>query len=131
VVFADTYYFFAMLSDKDEGHAMTVTWSQSYQGRLITSEWILLELGDGLASSRQRHLFGPLRRALIADPNYQILTWDETLYTKGLQLYEARPDKDWSLTNCISFVIMQQHGIQEALTGDRHFEQAGFIAVFK
>jgi len=49
---------------------------------------------------------------------------------RGLKLYTERPDKDWSLTDCISFVVMEEHGIIEALTGDHHFEQAGFKPVF-
>jgi predicted nucleic acid-binding protein len=47
----------------------------------------------------------------------------------GSDLYNNRPDKAWSLTDCISFVVMQEHGISEALTGDHHFEQAGFVAL--
>ena len=47
---------------------------------------------------------------------------------EGLGLYESRPDKEWSLTDCISFVVMKKEGIVEALTEDRHFEQAGFVA---
>jgi predicted nucleic acid-binding protein len=46
-------------------------------------------------------------------------------------LYDARPDKKWTLTDCISFVVMQERGITEALTGDQHFEQAGFTALLK
>jgi predicted nucleic acid-binding protein len=50
---------------------------------------------------------------------------------RGLDLYDARPDKEWSLTDCISFIVMQDHGTYEALTGDHHFEQAGFVALLK
>jgi predicted nucleic acid-binding protein len=50
---------------------------------------------------------------------------------RGIQLYDSRPDKQWSLTDCISFVVMQDRGIVEALTGDHHFEQAGFTALLK
>lgn len=52
-----------------------------------------------------------------------------SLFDRGIELYNARDDKDWSLTDCISFVVMEEHGIKEALTGDRHFEQAGFRAL--
>ena len=52
-------------------------------------------------------------------------------FRAGIALYEARPDKDWSLTDCISFVMMEREKIGEALTGDHHFEQAGFIAPLK
>jgi predicted nucleic acid-binding protein len=50
------------------------------------------------------------------------------LFDRGLELYEQRPDKKWSLTDCISFVVMKDEGLQEALTGDEHFQQAGFAA---
>jgi predicted nucleic acid-binding protein len=56
---------------------------------------------------------------------------DDDLYEAGIELYRARADKDWSLTDCISFVVMEERGIADALTGDRHFEQAGFQAMLK
>jgi uncharacterized protein len=58
-----------------------------------------------------------------------VQTSDE-LFEEGFSLYSARSDKDWSLTDCISFVVMQRRNIREALTADRHFEQAGFVALF-
>jgi predicted nucleic acid-binding protein len=51
------------------------------------------------------------------------------LFDAGLELYSRRPDKEWSLTDCISFVVMEEHGLTEALTTDHHFEQAGFTAL--
>jgi hypothetical protein len=60
-----------------------------------------------------------------------ILPASRPLLEEGLVLYESRPDKEWSLTDCISFVVMQKERIAEALTGDRHFEQAGFVALLK
>jgi predicted nucleic acid-binding protein len=53
------------------------------------------------------------------------------LFQRGVELFRARPDKEWSLTDCISFVVMTEKGLSEALTGDRHFEQAGFHALLK
>ena len=61
----------------------------------------------------------------------QIVPGDDASFHTGLTLYFSRPDKDWSLTDCISFVIMQREGITEALTGDHHFEQAGFNILLK
>ena len=55
----------------------------------------------------------------------------DAVFEAGLELYLNRPDKDWSLTDCISFVVMEQEGLTEALTGDLHFEQAGFVALLK
>ena len=53
------------------------------------------------------------------------------MFQRGLRLYEERPDKEWSLTDCLSFVVMKDENLREALTGDQHFEQAGFIALLK
>jgi predicted nucleic acid-binding protein len=63
---------------------------------------------------------------------HDVMIWPEqALFRRGIELYDNRLDKQWSLTDCISFVVMQQHGITEALTGDHHFEQAGFVALLK
>jgi predicted nucleic acid-binding protein len=60
-----------------------------------------------------------------------VIGHDERLYDAGIELYRLRPDKDWSLTDCISFVVMAKRGISAALPADRHFEQAGFTALLK
>lgn len=62
---------------------------------------------------------------------FQILPASSELLQRGLALYQARPDKEWQLSDCISFIVMEQEGLTEALTGDRHFEQAGFQALLK
>ena len=64
-----------------------------------------------------------------SDPEVRIATDSDGLYPRGLALYAARPDKEWSLTDCISFVVMADEGLSEALTGDHHFKQAGFTAL--
>ena len=63
-----------------------------------------------------------------ASPRTRIIPLDSRLLQRGLDLLARRADKNWSLTDCISFVVMEEEGIQEALTIDRHFEQAGFKA---
>ncbi|MCI0457911.1 MAG: PIN domain-containing protein [Gemmataceae bacterium] len=130
-VFADTFYFIALLSTSDEGHAQAVEWTRQFTGRIVTTEWVLTELADGLATSRQRTQFEATRRKLLTGVSTEVVPLDRALYEQGVALYVARPDKEWSLTDCISFVVMQQEGIYEALTGDHHFEQAGFVALLK
>ena len=56
---------------------------------------------------------------------------EQALYERGWQLYRDRPDKSWSLTDCISFVVMNDMNLRDALTGDKHFEQAGYVAILK
>jgi predicted nucleic acid-binding protein len=60
-----------------------------------------------------------------------LLASDSGTWRRGCELYDARPDKEWSLTDCISFVVMRDRGIEQALTGDEHFEQAGFAALLR
>lgn len=71
-----------------------------------------------------------LLQSIESDPLFTVIQPSDSLYARGLKLYTARPDKGWSLTDCISFVVMQDQEITAALTADHHFEQAGFKPVF-
>jgi uncharacterized protein len=129
-VFADTFYFLALLNKNDEGHAKALEYSALID-KLITTEWVLTELADGLAASRHRSVFLRTRQELLADADVHVLPLDMQLHEEGIQLYASRADKEWSLTDCISFVVMRRESVTEALTGDHHFEQAGFVALLK
>jgi uncharacterized protein len=98
---------------------------------LVTTAWVLTELADGLCAAASRGLFVALEKRLRLDTRVTIIPPQEQLYAAGLDLYRQRADKDWSLTDCISFVVMRQRGVAEALTGDHHVEQAGFVALLK
>ena len=97
----------------------------------VTTGWILTELADGWAKPAQRTYFGAILAKLRANPNVRIEPCTDQLLQEGIDLYEQRADKEWSLTDCISFVVMKKEGITEALTGDKHFEQAGFAVLLK
>ena len=131
VVFADTFYSLALLNKNDEAHARAFNYLNQFSGKLITSEWILLELADGLATSRHRDAFSITRTELLAADSVEVVPLDMAIHEEAIALYANRRDKNWSLTDCVSFVIMRQKGIAEALTGDAHFEQAGFRALLK
>jgi predicted nucleic acid-binding protein len=92
---------------------------------------VLLELADALAHPRDRVEFFVVRDAIINDASFHIVPASTELLARGIQFYRERPDKEWSLTDCISFVVMAEKGLSEALTGDRHFEQAGFKPLLK
>ncbi len=131
-VFADTFYFLALLNNTDQGHPKALDFTKDYQGRIVATGWVLTELGDALAFTRHgRAQFGATLQKLRGDPNVDVLASNESLLQDGITLYMNRPDKEWSLTDCISFVVMQREGITDALTGDHHFEQAGFVALLK
>ena len=67
---------------------------------------------------------------LRAEPEAEVIPPEAALFDRGCELYATRSDKNWSLTDCISFVVMKERGLTDALTADRHFEQAGFKALF-
>lgn len=128
--FGDTSYFLALVNPSDTHHARAVALSQSRDVPVVTSAWVVTELADGLAKPPAlRQVFVRVLAALRADRTTVILPADDRLLQAGLTLYESRPDKEWSLTDCVSFVVMQEQGIREALTADRHFQQAGFVAL--
>lgn len=130
-VFADTFYFLALVNPKDRCHARAVELALGIQGQLVTTAWVLTEFADAMSAPANRAEFMATLADLRADAQAKIIPPDAALFELGLELYDDRPDKDWSLTDCISFVVMQKEELKEALTGDRHFEQAGFVALLK
>jgi predicted nucleic acid-binding protein len=128
--FADTSWFLAMIGPSDVHHAKAVALSRQRRVPLVTTAWVLTELADGMARPPSlRRVFSEVAASIENDPTAIIVPADHTLYQRGRELYAARPDKEWSLTDCISFVVMKDRGLTEALTGDHHFEQAGFVAL--
>ena len=129
VVFADSFYFFALLNPRDAAHVRAGAFANSYRGRLVTTAWVLAELGDGLCAPPDRGSFGRLLDKFETNPFWYLLPPSGDTFRAGTDLYRSRHDKGWSLTDCLSFVVMQRMGISDALTADRHFVQAGFRAL--
>ena len=130
-VFADTFYFLALLSQSDAAHQRAIRATAARRSTLATTGWVLTELATSLAKRDARAGFLATLDALASNPKAIVLGHDERLYDAGIELFRSRQDKDWSLTDCISFVVMGERGITTALTGDHHFEQAGFAALLK
>jgi uncharacterized protein len=126
-VFADSYYYLAFVNERDAGHERALDFSRSYRARSLTTEWVITEVADALSVPNQRGVFLELLAHLRSDPGLTILTATHELFDHGITLFSERPDKSWSLTDCISFVAMERHGVDEALTADHHFQQAGFV----
>jgi hypothetical protein len=126
-VFVDTFYLIALLSEADPAHGKAAAWADAATGvRLMTTAWVLTELADALCRRDNRRLAVEFLRSVNRRNDFEVVPFNQALFDAGLSLYESRPDKDWSLTDCISFVVMEREGLTEALTGDRHFTQAGF-----
>ena len=129
-LFADTFYFLALLNGGDRCHADAARYDAA-QPSLVTTAWVLTEVGDALSAPENRRIFLELLDLLREAPEVCIFPPSDDLFARGVELYRRRSDKDWSLTDCISFVVMAEEKIDQALTGDRHFEQAGFHALLK
>jgi len=129
--FADTFFFLAFLDERDDAHGEALALARRMPADLVTTVWVLTEVGDGLADSAYRDRFGGFVRFLRSSPHVVVLPFDQRVFDLALELYEARPDKQWSLTDCTSFVVMREHDLTEALTADHHFEQAGFTILMK
>jgi predicted nucleic acid-binding protein len=130
-VFADAWFYIALLDPHDAGHhsALAACTDDSLAG-MVTTRWVLMEVANMLAGSKARTQCAAFLRELSSAPDTQIIPDSPDLFMRGLRLYEERPDKAWSLTDCISFLVMSEQGLTEALTGDHHFEQAGFTTLF-
>jgi uncharacterized protein len=129
VLFADTFYFLALLNERDAAHRKAVTASRVPGLTVTTTEFVLMELADALCQPHQRSEVLTLWNVVETDPAFRLVRATAELVQRGMQLYRARPDKEWPLTDCISFVVMQDQGLSEALTADHHFVQAGFKAL--
>jgi uncharacterized protein len=130
-VFADTSYFLALFSEEDVHHSKAVLVSREQSRPMVLTEFVLLELGNSLCRGHARRVFVDLVAHLRSDPLYTVVPVSESLFESGLNLFAQRPDKEWSLTDCISFIVMQRLHLTEALTADHHFEQAGFKALLR
>ncbi len=128
-VFVDSFYYLALLNPDDQYHAAALEITRSLSGRHVTSHWVLMEVADALSRPQVRQEAALFIRERLSDSSTTVIDDLSTWFHQGLSLFEQRPDKSWSLTDCISFQIMHSRGIREALTGDRHFEQAGFTAL--
>ena len=132
VVFLDTSFVIALENKDDPHHAR----AKDIDDELLRDEailifhWgILIEIADGYARFARRTRGLELLARLTSESGYDLFPITETLPQAGLDLYRARIDKDWSLTDCISFILMKQRGVTESLTADSHFRQAGFKAL--
>ena len=131
-IFLDSAFAIALSSETDSFHEKAVQLSEELDGViLVTTRAILLEIGNALSKRPFRKASVALLRSLETDESVVIVPLSEELYQKGMTLFVKRADKEWGLIDCISFIVMQEHEITEALTTDNHFQQAGFHALMR
>jgi len=126
-IFIDTGYILALVNTADDRHNHAVAASRQSKPPFLTTEAVLTEIGNALSRVRWRVLGYATIQDLRADPNIEIVPVDAALFERALALYGERMDKEWGLTDCLSFVLMRERKLTQVLTTDRHFGQAGFI----
>ena len=133
-VFADAGYFIANLDNRDplHGRAKEVV-ARLGLLRIMTTQMVVAEVLNYVSRGGEhlRRLAVQMARSLESDPNVEILPQTDAQFRAAVERYASRSDQRWSLTDCASFLAMEERGITEALAYDRDFEQAGFVALLR
>ncbi len=134
-VFADASYWIAIANPRDQWHNMADQARKTLgdRARLVTTDAVLMEFLTGLSASgdslRKKAVVAV--RQIMHNPNVRVIPQTRNLFLKGLELYEERPDKEYSLQDCISMVVMEEESMTHILTSDHHFEQENSIILMK
>jgi predicted nucleic acid-binding protein len=133
--FADTFYWVALLLRRDTWHARVTAFSHTLMDEdiLFTTDAVLLEFlaAVSAAGPHLRQQAAERVEGMFADSSMRVIEVTRALFLDGLALYQSRPDKEYSLADCISMHIMRREGLTEVLTNDHHFEQEGFHILFR
>lgn len=130
-IFVDTSYVLALFNTSDEFHKQAKELKEltSRPNKVVTTEAILLEIGNALSKQNLRQSCSAFIKGFYETENVEVVPITTPLIKEGLEFFDKRKDKDWGLTDCISFVVMKRYGIKDALAADDHFVQAEFKAL--
>lgn len=130
-ILIDSSYILALVDRRDQNHSRAIQLVSKYDNvPMIVTAAILLEIGASLAYGFRKQVIQIIEE-FQTSPNIEIIPLSPELFEQAFQYFKKHQDKEWSLTDCVSFVEMQQRGISQALTFDHHFQQAGFIALMR
>jgi uncharacterized protein len=132
--FLDTAFAIALSSSGDDLHRVALALADELERsptRIVTTRAVLMEIGNALSKQRYRSAAVELLLSLENDPKVEIVPVSGDLYAQAFKLFSERTDKEWGLVDCVSFVVMRERGITDALTSDDHFRQAGFNALMR
>lgn len=128
-IFVDTFAFVAMHVTSEQSHAPVLALMDALindDTYFVTTDAVLTEFCNGLAKVALRNRAAVAVRAYRARDDFEVVHVTREIFDRAFTLYESRPDKDWGLTDCMSFEVMKSQRIKAALTADHHFGQAGF-----
>jgi len=129
MTFVDTLFVVGYTNERDQYHEKALEQAAIYNRKpVLVTDAVLLEIGNTLSGRFRQQAIQTIEDFFESD-EVKIVRLDETLFDKAFQLYKTHADKSWGLVDCISFVVMREHNIMDALTCDKHFTQAGFRAL--
>jgi len=131
MIFVDTGFLVALAQPTDELHQRSRAWASRANEPLLLTQYVHMEVVNHLSRVADRGRAHLVTNHIFSHPGYELLYVSEEGFRAGLQLHQERKDKEWSLTDCISFYVMGKRGIARALAYDVHFEQAGFEALLR
>jgi uncharacterized protein len=131
MIFVDTSFLLAVLNPRDALHSRAQAWAEVIAEPLLVTEYVIWELVNALSMPADRPKVHAAIQEIQTASEWEWVPATPERFSAGMQLHGERPDKAWSLTDCISFLMMQQRHIHRALTYDHHFEQAGYAALLR
>jgi hypothetical protein len=133
-IFVDTAAWLALVNKSDSDHRKAKEIRDDLvrlQRQFVITNYVVVEVANALCKIPFREAAVKLVNSIQTAKNIQVVEIDREIYSEAWTLFCERPDKEWSLTDCASFVVMKQEGMNEAFTTDKHFEQAGFNILLK
>lgn len=133
-IFVDTAAWLALVNKSDLLHQRAVTLHKQLLSKgasYITTDYVLTEVANSLARPPYRKAVIRFLDTIFSSKSVTILTVTRSHFLRAWQLYKHRPDKEWGLTDCTSFIVMEEHHLREALTADHHFQQAGYTCLLR
>lgn len=129
-LFIDSAYVIALVNRRDKYHYEATSLAHRYNKRkFVVTDAVLFEIGNALAR-QYRESAARIFDQFLGSSEVEIVYTTPERLEKAITLYKLMADKQWSLVDCVSFELMRERGIDEALTPDHHFTQAGFRIMF-
>jgi predicted nucleic acid-binding protein len=130
-IFVDTLFIVALINKRDQYHQIALNLAKQYENYpLITTDAIFLESGNKLSANYRNEAVELIEQFLASD-EIDVIRLTPELFDESLRLYKQYQDKSWGLVDYFSFVVMKQNKVNQALTFDQHFTQAGFQALMR
>jgi predicted nucleic acid-binding protein len=127
----DTTFIVGLINRRDQHHSQAQKYMPRVQAayEIFITEAILMEVGNLLHPTQNRIKAADFIESCYSTPNINVIPVETVLLKRALEFYRKHNDKDWGLTDCISFVVMSENGLTLAVTADTDFQQAGFRAL--